>query len=311
MAEVVDVAFQENAALIVEVGKIHRIDLVSGEAHTASFHGFPDVVIRERLSIGHETLLLRIGGAFYRLGSGSNGRPLLEEEGGYAHIDFRSVFQLGVYGASVAIAGQKDIHAHVLRFPLSSEPRAFCLLAEGYNLEPIAARFLSLDEDSENPLRMDLDVYIRTSCPPIDARNHVIAMALDNSIGVGPTESRVLINLNGLFEEHEIPEVVALDEQGETLACALRDQRRNATRVLRIDIRPWLSGLAPQKPKKAVLGEAKMGKRLPKDAPTPDPRFGVIPLRISPSLDWLVAEANTIKGGKTLRRFFAVNLTWE
>ena len=32
---------------------------------------------------------------------------------------------------------------------------------------------------------------------------------------------------------------------------------------------------------------------------------------ISPSLEWLVAEVNTIKGGKILRHFFAVNLTWE
>ncbi|GEM_PF-1324641 len=310
-----DVVFQESIVLIPQIGKIVSIG-PDGEGRISPLEDSPSMVIREKQTSTYEALLLLIGNTLYEVKSKPDGSVLLNETDSSAHIqtDTHMDMRFGFEHISASIASPERVHAHILRVPDPSEPRTFCLLFDSYNPKPTKARLLFLSasaEATDNPLRANLEVWTRTGCPPIDVQGGVIAVVHKNSIWVGPKESGVLIHLEGLLEEHESAEAIALDEEGKTLACALLSRRGEGMRILRVDIQPWLKGYPPRDPKRAVLAVAELNPRLPSGVPEPDLKRDVRPYRISPQLDRLVAKASGIREGRIFEYFMVANLEWK
>ena len=312
MKTVLDIAFRGEHALIATTEGVTQISR-NGETRHISITGIPDVVIRDIESMKPsraETLLLGFGDACYKPKVARDGSLLLVEAG-KVPASARLPLRLKVYNASVAIAPLRPVFTHILRIPSSDGPSLFCLLFDRFAKKPTSAYLLFLEEGLKDPLRANLSVHIRTECPPIDVQDGIIAAVIKGSIWVGWAEDGALLRLNIPTMEHEVPEAIGLDWQEETLICALRSRHGKGIRVLRTNLRPWLSGTPPRDPRETVLGEAVMEPCLPENVPAPDFKSDVMPLRIAPSGDWMVAQASGLQGGGFYDYFFVVNLNWD
>jgi len=315
MKTVLDIAFRGEHALIATTEGVTQISR-NGETRHISITGIPDVVIRDIESMKPsraEMLLLGFGGACYKPKVARDGSLLLVEAG-KVPASARLPLRLKVYNASVAIAPLQPVFTHVLRIPSSDKPdgpNVFCLLFDRFAKKPTGAYLLFLEEGLKDPLRADLSVRIRTECPPIDVQDGIIAAVIGSSIWIGWAKNGALLRLNVPTMEHEVPEAIALDWRGETLICALRSRHGKGIRVLRTDLRPWLSGTPPRDPREIEFGEAVMEPCLPENVPAPDFKSDVMPLRIAPSGDWMVAQASGLQGEGFYDYFFVVNLNWD
>jgi len=297
MLTVLDVAFDNDFALVATTGRIFMISR-DGKVRDRSFKGTPDVVIRRRHANGSETLSLRLGGALYRVQSGPDGSPRLERAGGF-FAGSQPFLRFGFYRASIDVAPLRNVQMHILDDLDSTDPKIFCLLFEDYAKQMSSARLLFLSEEHRGHSYADLDVYIRTECPPIDANRGIVAAAIMNSIWVGLARARALVKLDGLTAEHETPEAVTLDVLGQHLFCALRNHRDGRIRVLRVQIQPWSKSVPPHD--RRLFTEGVM--ELPESLSAPSSKRDITPLRIAPSGDWMVAQMSDI--------LLAVSLNWE